>query len=97
MEEEEKLKKALLKKALGYDANEVVCEYVCDEDGQAKLAKKKVTRKHFAPDVSALKIYIEKYYTSEFDKISSMSDQELEEEMARLIKLIKEENGIGDS
>ena len=36
----EKLKKALIKKALGYDATEVVEEYVSGEEGEIKLTKK---------------------------------------------------------
>ena len=91
MDEEGKLKKALLKKALGYEADEVVCEYVCDEDGQAKLSKKKVTKKHYAPDISAVKMLFEKFYGDEFSSIYSMSDEELESEKKRLLQILKEE------
>lgn len=38
---------ALLKKALGYEAKEVVEEYVIDESGESKLSKKKITKKIF--------------------------------------------------
>ena len=78
MNEESKLKKALLKKALGYETSEEVCEYVLDEDGEAKLSKKKITKKHIAPDISALKILFERYYGDEFSSICNMSDEELE-------------------
>ena len=63
MEDEEKIKKALLKKALGYNADEVIEEYSFDEEGQIKLSKKKVTKKHYSPDISAMKVLFEKYYT----------------------------------
>ena len=45
MDDESKIKKALLKKALGYIADDVVEEYLLDEDGNIKLSKKKVTKK----------------------------------------------------
>lgn len=92
MDEEGKLKKALLKKALGYDANEVVCEYVLDEEGQEKLSKKKVTKKHYSPDISAVKMLFERYYGDEFADIYSMSDEELESEKKRLLQILKEED-----
>ena len=41
MEDEDKIKNALLKKALGYDADEVVEEYACDQEGEMRLTKKK--------------------------------------------------------
>lgn len=97
MDEEGKLKKALLKKALGYDANEVVCEYVLDEDGQAKLCKKKVTKKHYAPDISAVKMIFDRFYGDDYSKIYSMTDEELEQEKKRLLNLLKEEDKSGDS
>ena len=88
MEEEDKIKKALLKKALGYSASDVVEEYSV-EDGKEKLAKKKVTKKHYSPDISAVKVLLERYYKTYEDKILDMSDQELELERARLKKILK--------
>ncbi len=78
-------KQVLIKKALGYDVKEVVEEYVSDEDGTVKLAKKKVTKKNVPPDMTALKILLD----SE-KPISSMSDEELETEKARLLELLKQ-------
>ena len=88
MDDEEKIKKALLKKALGYTTNEVVCEYVLDEDGGERLSKKKVTKKHVAPDISAVKVLLESY--SEDLDYSKMTDQELLQERERLLNLLKE-------
>ena len=88
---EKKLKKALIKRALGYDADEVVEEYSFDEDGKAKLSKKKVTKKHFAPDISAMKILLERYGNMSKEEIELMSDEELKAERIRLIKLLEEE------
>ena len=38
---EQDLRQVLIKKALGYDATEVVEEYVGNEEGDVKLTKKK--------------------------------------------------------
>lgn len=77
-----------MKKALGYDATEVVEEYVSSEEGEIKLTKKKVTKKNVPPDMAALKILLD-----ENDKpISEMTDEQLKEEKARLLKLLQNEN-----
>ena len=70
---EEKLKKALLKKALGYVAKEQVCEYSVDENGEEVLSKKKVTKKQLSPDLAALKILLEKFYANTC--VEKMSDE----------------------
>lgn len=77
------LKSALIKKALGYDATEVVEEYA-DEQGEIKLLKRKVTKKNVPPDVTALKMLIE----GETNSISHLTDKELKAEKERLIKLL---------
>ena len=91
MTEEEKLKRALLKKALGYDVRESVEEFSVDDSGQKKLSKKKITKKHFAPDLTALKLLIEKFYPDTNLKISDMTDEQLLEEKQRILQLLKEE------
>ena len=90
VDEEEKIKQALLKKALGYEADEVVEEYVTDEDGGQKLAKKKVSRKHYSPDITAIKVLFEKYIQPYSEQVALMSDDELIAERERLEKLLKE-------
>ena len=80
------LEVALIKKALGYDATEVVEEYAGGEEGEIKLLKKKVTTKYVPPDTTALKLLLD---DSEKD-ISEMSDLELETEKKRLLKLLNE-------
>ena len=93
MEDEEKIRQALLKKALGYESDEIVEEYSFDE-GDLKLSKKKVTKKHYSPDISAVKVLLERYYKTYEEVISSMSDEELASERDKLEKLLKgEENG----
>lgn len=81
------LKIALIKKALGYDATEVVEEYIADEEG-VKLSKKKVTKKNVPPDITAIKLLLE---GEELD-LSKMSDDELIKEKERLLKLLAESN-----
>ena len=93
MEEQDKIKKALMKKALGYNADEVIEEYVIDEEGEARLSKKKVTKKHVSPDISAMRVLLERYSSDMADEIRNMSDEELLKERSRLLKLIKEEDG----
>lgn len=89
MEDEDKIRKALLKKALGYNADEVIEEYTFDDEGQIKLSKKKVTKKHFSPDISAVKVLLERYYKTYEDKVSEMSDEELLLEKERLEEILK--------
>ena len=91
MTDEEKLKKALMRRALGYKVSEVVEEFSIDEKGAQKLSKRKITKKHFAPDITALKLLIEKYYPNTDLDISDMTDEELLEERERILQLLKEE------
>lgn len=92
LDEEEKLKKALMKKALGYDTQEVVMEYALDENGQARLTKKKVTKKHVSPDITAMRVLFEKFSGGDLaEQIRNMSDEELQAERARLLNILKEE------
>ena len=83
---EKKIRSALIKKALGYDATEVVEEYVSGEEGEIKLNKKKVTKKNVPPDLTALKMLMEE---SEKD-VREMSDEELEIEKRRLLGILAE-------
>ena len=83
---EKKIEKALIKKALGYDSTEVVEEYVTGEEGEIKLTKKKVTKKNVPPDITAIKMLME----LEDVPIEEMTDEELEREKARLLKLLKD-------
>jgi hypothetical protein len=79
----EKIKKALYKKALGYVTQETVSEFLDGEEG-VKLIKKKVTRKSVPPDVTALKMILD----STVDTPETMSDEELESEKLRLMHLL---------
>lgn len=92
MGEEDKIKRALLKKALGYNANEVVEEYTYNEEGELKLSKKKITKKHYSPDISAVKVLFEKYYKTYEDEVLAMSDETLLQEREALKQQLREDN-----
>ena len=88
---EQDLRQVLIKKALGYDATEVVEEYVGNDEGEVKLSKKKVTIKNVPPDITALKLLLDENE----QQVSQMSDDELESEKIRLLKVLKEIQQIG--
>lgn len=90
--EEDMIKQALLKKALGYNASETIEEFSVDDDGNKKLSKKKVTKKHYSPDISAVKVLLERYYKTYEEQVLTMSDEELQEEKTRLENMLKGEN-----
>ena len=77
-----KIEDALLKKALGYTVTETVEEY-STLDGALELQKKKITKKHIPPDMTALKLVLDKNSEDSYDK---MTDEELERERLRLLK-----------
>ena len=77
---------ALKKKAVGFDTFETVEEFT-ESDGEIKLVKRKVTKKTVPPDVSAVKLLLD--IEGESSPISSLSDEELEKERAKLIKFLE--------
>lgn len=81
----EKIKGALLERALGYDADEVVEEYGFSE-GEAGLVKRKVTKKRVPPDIQAAKMLLDGA-----PPLTSLSDEQLQKEKERLLLLLKEE------
>ncbi len=80
----ELLKSALLKKAYGFDLEEVTEEYV-ESEGEERLLKRKVTRKNVPPDIVAIKMLID---ANGGDSICSLTDEELETEKQRLLNLL---------
>ena len=86
---DKKLTDSLYKKAVGYTATEKTTEY--SPDGE--VVKKKVVSKHFPPDISALKAYLE--LISSGEDYESMTDEELAREKQRLLKELEEmQNGV---
>lgn len=96
---EEEIKNALLKKALGYESDEIVEEYTTDENGNSILSKRKITKKFNPPDINAMRFLLEQSDLSN-DEISKMSDKQLLQEKQRLLQLLKqkekEENEDGN-
>ncbi len=89
MDNKKSIKRALKKRALGYDSTEVTEEYTDDGDGGVKLIKRKVVKKNVPPDVSAVKLLIE--IEGEDSDLSTLTDAELELEKQRLLKLLDKE------
>ena len=77
----EQIKSALRKKAFGYKTEEVVEEYG-EKEGEFNLLKRKVTIKDVAPDLSALKAYMDYENDNVYEKLST---EELEKEKERLL------------
>ena len=86
----QKLKEALIKKAVGYVSKEWVDELVVDPDTQEmRVVKRKVTKKQVAPDLSAAKLLFEITGDKTYD-LTSMSDQDLQNEREKLLQIIGE-------
>ena len=77
------VKKALVRCAVGFDTSEVVEEYTM-ADGELKLVKRKVTRRDVPPDIKAVKMLLD----GEAD-IGGMSDEELKERRKKLLAMLE--------
>lgn len=88
------IKESLLKKAKGYYADEIIEEYSL-ENGKEVLVKKKVTKKHVPPDLTASKLLLD-YFNEKDDIYDNLSDEELDEEAKKLIKEYQELSNIND-
>ena len=87
----DKIKKALLKKALGYTSTEVIEEYTNTDEGMI-LQKKKVTSKDIPPDLASFKALIDSQDTKgEFD---DMTDEQLLEEKEKLLKILSNKESV---
>ena len=83
------IRNALLKCATGLSASETVEEFALDGDGQLKLVKRKVTKRDVPPDIKAVKMLMES------QAVAPLSDEELEREREKLLKMLKEDAGEG--
>lgn len=81
----EEVTEALRRRALGYEADEVVEEYGFTE-GEAVLLKRKVTKKDVPPDIQAAKLLLEAE-----EPLAALTDEQLEQEKARLLLRLREE------
>ena len=82
--QQNKVKDAVLKVALGYSLEEVTEEYDA-RDGELKLVKRKETRKDVPPDLKAVQLLLSE------DDYSALSDEELQAEKIRLLNQLKED------
>ena len=83
----QKINKALIKRALGYSSKEIVEEFT-QNDGDLILTKRKITKKNIPPDMSAVKILLT-IYSNDSSDFSNMSDEELIQERDKLLKMLK--------
>ncbi|MBE5748349.1 MAG: hypothetical protein E7344_01820 [Clostridiales bacterium] len=88
----QKLKQALVKKAVGYVAKEWVDELAVDkETGEMTVVKRKVTKKQVPPDLNAAKLLFEITGEKQFD-VAFMSDDDLQNERQKLLDILEENN-----
>ena len=88
---EDKINDALIKRALGYESEDIVEEYVINDDGK-NLTKQKITRKFVPPDISAVKAVLA-FFGKELEKeFLAMTDEELVTEKERLEEELKIDN-----
>lgn len=84
MQRDDELEQALKKCAVGFDTGETVEEFAV-QDGELRLIKRKVTRRDIPPDIKAVKMLLD----GRRDE-SAMTDEELEAEKLKLLKMLKE-------
>ena len=82
--QDKKIKSALIKCATGLKSHEVVEEFAV-EDGELKLVKRKVTKREIPPDIKAVKLLLD-------GESGDISDEALEEEKQKLLKMLKEKD-----
>lgn len=90
-QELDEIKKALYKRAVGYETNEIVEEYSTSKEDGETLTKKKKTIKSVPPDITATKLYLDLNQANE-QQLNSLTDKELDEEINKIIlKLTKKD------
>lgn len=88
----QKIQKALLKRALGYEASETVEEYAKNGDDM-NMVRKKITTKNVPPDISAVKMLLESFSDTS-NELADLSAEQLQSEKERLLALLKEKSKI---
>ena len=82
--EDQALKEAIRKVALGFCVEEITEEYAV-EDGEARLIKRRKTRKDVPPDLKAVNLL------REGQDYAALSDEQLEAERQRLLRELQKE------
>ena len=88
----QKIQKALLKRALGYEASETVEEYAKNGDDM-NMVRKKITTKNVPPDISAVKMLLESFSDTS-NELANLSAEQLQSEKEHLLALLKEKSKI---
>lgn len=83
--------KAIKSLASGMVVKEVTEEYALDDKGEMKLIKKKVNEKMLPPNSDICKLLYTSAKSNE-SNYKAMSDEDLEREKQRFLKLLKEES-----
>lgn len=86
--DENKIRKALLTKALGYTTQEITEEYGYTGE-EFVLQKRKTSTKSYPPDLSALQLLLDKEDKND-NELLKLTDDELEREKQRLLKNLEE-------
>ena len=81
---DDKIDDAILRKAVGYDVQEIVEEY----SGENELVKRKVSIKHMPPDMTAIKTMLE--IKGQENDLAKMSDEQLEQLKSKLLGQLKD-------
>ncbi len=84
MQEEDKVRDAVLKVALGFRVEEVTEEYGM-EDGEMRLMKRRETHKDIPPDLKAVRLLLEG------TDYASFTDEQLEAEKEKLLRQLERE------
>lgn len=80
----EEIEKAVFRRAVGYDVQEITEEY----SGENELIKRKVSSKHYPPDMTAVKTMLELGLDN--DELKTMSDSQLKELKIRLLNQLND-------
>ncbi len=88
----DQLDKAILKRALGYETEEVVEEYA-STDNELKLSKRKVTKKYVPPDLSAIKMVMDTMDQTVLGEYQTMTKEQLMKEKIQLLNQLEEKYG----
>lgn len=87
----DELEEVLYKKALGYEVEEVSEEFAVNkENNELELIKRKVNKKQVLPDMTAVKTLLDLLNKKQLN-FKNMTDEELEKEKIKLLKMLKEE------
>lgn len=80
----EEIEKAVFRRAVGYDVQEITEEY----SGENELIKRKVSSKHYPPDMTAVKTMLELGLDN--DEFKTMSDEQLGELKKRMLNQLND-------